>query len=165
MTRASRAGAVTIDGDHATISFERRLRHPITAVWAAITDPRHRAAWFGPTTLDPREGGMLEMVAEGPPAPAEMRRMSGRILVWDPPHVFEHEWRQKIVGDTVVRYELVADGDTTILRFSHSRLRTRDARGYIPGEHAFLDRLEAHLDGEELPSWTARYGEVQGAYA
>ena len=45
--------------------------------------------------------------------------MTGRILVWDPPHVLEHEWKQPIVEDGVVRYELTADGDGTLLRFTH----------------------------------------------
>jgi len=56
------------------------------------------------------------------------------------------------------------EGDATILRFTHSGLRARDAMGYIPGEHAFLDRLEAHLGGAGLPVWTERYAEVKSAY-
>ncbi|TQJ03705.1 hypothetical protein FB471_3472 [Amycolatopsis cihanbeyliensis] len=31
-----------------------------------------------------------------------------RILVWEPPRVFERDWRQGIVEDGVVRYEEVA---------------------------------------------------------
>ena len=61
----------------------------------------------------------------------------------DPPHVFEHAWRQKLIGDTVVRYELRRDGDVTVLRLEHRGLRPKDAAGYAPGQHAYLDRLEA----------------------
>jgi Activator of Hsp90 ATPase homolog 1-like protein len=68
--------------------------------------------------------------------------MTGRILVWDPPHVLEHEWRQGIVEDGVVRYELAEDGDATVLTFTHRGLGINNARGFIPGTHAFLDRLE-----------------------
>jgi uncharacterized protein YndB with AHSA1/START domain len=60
---------VMIEGDYATITFVRRLPHPIVAVWAAITDPEHRAVWFGPLSIDPRQGGMIEMVV-APPAHA-----------------------------------------------------------------------------------------------
>jgi uncharacterized protein YndB with AHSA1/START domain len=160
----TRNGTITRNGESATITFERRLPYPISAVWAAITDPQQRGMWFGPTTLEARVGGTIEMTAEGPPAPPAMRRMTGRILVWDPPHVFEHEWKQSIVGDSVARYELTADGDATLLRFTHSGLRARDAQGYIPGQHAFLDRLEAHLGSTGLPVWTERYAEVKSAY-
>jgi hypothetical protein len=31
------------EGDYAIITFVRRLPHPIAAVWAATTDPEHRA--------------------------------------------------------------------------------------------------------------------------
>lgn len=158
-------GKIVIDGERTALVFERRIPRPIEAVWAAITEPEQRATWLGPTTIEPREGGRIETTAEGPPAPREMRQIAGRILVWDPPRVLEHEWKQSLIGDTVVRYELTPDGDATILRFTHSRLTERDARGYIPGTHAYLDRLEAYLGGSEMPRWMERYGALQPSYA
>ena len=155
-----REGKLTVDGDRAVLTFERRLSFPVDVVWSAITDPQQRAQWFGETVIDAREGGAIEMVATGPPLPADRMRMTGRILVWDPPNVLEHEWKQPIVEDGVVRYELTADGDGTLLRFSHRGLGVRNASGFRGGTHAFLDRLEAHLAGVELPDWTARRLEV-----
>jgi len=111
-------GRLTVDGDRAVLNFERRLPFPVEVVWSAITDPEEREQWFGVTTIEAREGGTIEMVATGPPLPPERKRMTGRILVWDPPHVLEHEWKQPIVEDGVVRYELTADGDGTLLRFT-----------------------------------------------
>lgn len=158
-------GRLTIDGDRAVLSFERRLPFPIEAVWSAITDPGERREWFGETTLDGREGGSIEMVATGPPLPPDRKRMTGRILVWDPPHVFEHEWRQPIVEDGVVRYELTPDGAGTLLKFTHRGLGVRNASGFIGGTHAYLDRLQAYLAGDPLPEWTRRREEVNRAYA
>lgn len=158
-----REGKLTVDGERAVLTFERRLSFPIETVWSAITDPDERAQWFGETSIDAREGGAIEMVATGPPLPAERKRMTGRILVWDPPNVLEHEWKQPIVEDGVVRYELTADGDGTLLRFSHRGLGVRNASGFRSGTHAFLDRLEAHLAGEEPPDWTVRRLEVIGS--
>jgi uncharacterized protein YndB with AHSA1/START domain len=86
--------------------------------------------------------------------------MTGRILVWDPPHVLEHEWKQPIVDDGVVRYELTPDGDGTLLRFSHRGLGVRSAGGFRGGTHAYLDRLEAYLAGRTPPDWTARRLEI-----
>src|SRR5204863_194918 len=37
--RGPRAGRLTFEGDFATLTFERTLRHPVEAVWEAITDP------------------------------------------------------------------------------------------------------------------------------
>jgi uncharacterized protein YndB with AHSA1/START domain len=157
---SARAGRLTVDGDRAALNFERRLPFPIEVVWSAITDPAEREQWFGPTMIDAREGGSIDMVATGPPLPPERKRMTGRILVWDPPNVLEHEWKQPIVEDGVVRYELQPDGDGTVLRFSHRGLGVRNAGGFFGGTHAFLDRLEAYLAGDELPDWITRRLEV-----
>ncbi len=157
-------GTIKIEGESATFTFVRRLAHPIEAVWAAITEPARRAVWFGATTLDGRPGGLIETDPDDPPVPPAVKHMSGRILVWDPPHVLEHEWNQAIVESSVVRYELAADGEATILTFTHRGLSMRNAQGFIPGTHAYLDRLGAFLDGVALPAWGQRYGEVQGRY-
>jgi len=157
-------GFISVEGDVATLTFKRRLKHPIEAVWSAITDPEQRADWFGTTVIDGRTGGTVEMVAEGPPASREQRTIKGRISVWDPPSVFEHEWNQPLVEKSIVRYELAAEGDETILTFTHRGLSLPNAQGYISGTHAFLDRLTAHLDRTELPDWRQRYAEVQQAY-
>jgi uncharacterized protein YndB with AHSA1/START domain len=156
-------GQLLVDGDSAVLNFERRLPFPIDAVWSAIADPAERGQWFGETSLEPREGGLIDMVATGPPLPPERKRMTGRILVWDPPNVLEHEWKQPIVEDGVVRYELTADGDGTLLRFTHRGLGVRNASGFRGGTHAFLDRLEAYLAGDELPDWVQRRLEITGS--
>lgn len=153
-------GRLTLDGDHAVLTFVRHLPHPVEAVWAALTDPAQRAAWFGATTLDPRTGGLIETVPAGPPTPVPDKRITGRIRVWDPPYVLEHEWHQAIVEDSVVRYELSRDGEGTLLRFTHRGLGVRNARGFTPGTHAFLDRLQSHLAGAPLPHWGRRYAEL-----
>ncbi|RDH79327.1 ATPase [Mycolicibacterium moriokaense] len=155
-----REGQLTVDGDRAVLVFERRLPYSVDLVWSAITDPDQRGQWFGETSIDGREGGLIDMVATGPPLPPEMKRMTGRILVWDPPHVLEHEWRQAIVEDSVVRYELAPDGAGTLLRFTHRGLGARNATGFRAGTHAFLDRLEAYLAGDEPPDWSTRRQEI-----
>jgi uncharacterized protein YndB with AHSA1/START domain len=164
MDHPGRKGTVVTEGETASVVFERRLPYPIEAVWSALTDPEERARWFGRTTLEARQGGAVAMIADGPPMPEEVRSMTGAVLVWDPPHVFEHEWKQKLIGDTVVRYELRRDGEGTVLKLVHRGFRPKDAAGYAPGEHAYLDRLEAALANEVVPDWQRRYGEVAELY-
>jgi uncharacterized protein YndB with AHSA1/START domain len=166
-------GRLDVHGNLATMTFRRRLPYPIDAVWAAITDPVERGAWFGTTTIEARAGGTITMTPEDPPAAPEAKQMTGRILVWQPPSdpgtgtrtaVLEHEWRQRIVQDGVVRYDLSEDGDATMLVFSHSGLSLRTAEGFIPGTHAFLDRLAAHLAADEIPDWGRLYAWHATAY-
>jgi hypothetical protein len=46
----------------------------------------------------------------------------------------------------------------------HKGLRPKDAAGYVPGQHAYLDRLEASLSGAPVPDWQARYADVAMLY-
>lgn len=153
-------GELVIDGDRATLRFERWLPHPVETVWTAITDPSERARWMGPTTIEPRQGGHIDMVPADPPAPVDAKRMTGRITVWDPPHVFEHEWNQRIVEPGVVRYELHPENDGTRLLLIHRGLGVRNAGGFRPGTHAYLDRLAAVLSGTPPPAWSERYQQL-----
>ncbi|MBA0046369.1 SRPBCC family protein [Mycobacterium sp. NPDC050853] len=172
----NRFGQLTVDGDRAALTFERRLPYPVETVWSAIADPEQRRAWIGETTLETRTGGQFQMVPSGPPLPTEAKRVTGRVLVWEPPHVLEHEWKQAILDEpharrgsepahSVVRYELSADGDGTLLRFTHRGLSVQHANGFRPGTHAFFDRLIAYLDGEPMPEWGQRYQEIAALIA
>ena len=161
-----RAGTVTYEGDAAVIVFERRLRHPAEVVWRALTEPEHLARWYlTEARIDGRAGGAIDYVS-GP----NRLHVTGRILVWDPPRIFEHEWNLAAEkwhpgGErSVVRWELTPDGDGTILRVIHRGLSRRTASGFVAGIHAFLDRLEEELDGAALTDWTERVGEVRARY-
>jgi uncharacterized protein YndB with AHSA1/START domain len=158
-----RTGRLIVDGDYAVLHFERKLPFSVEQVWAAITDPVHRDKWMGKTSIEPRTDGFVTTVASRPPIPPDQKRMSGRILVWDPPRVFEYEWKQPIVEPGVVRYELHPDGAGTLLRFSHRGLSAPNASGFRSGTRAFLDRLEALLAGEPLPNWAQRVEAITGA--
>ena len=162
MTRAD--GTLAVAGEIAVIAFERRLGHPIEAVWAALTDPEELAVWLGPGTLEHREGGQVSIRTGPGDRPERQRTISGRVLTWEPPRVLEHEWVQPALDISVVRYELEADGGGTVLRFTHRRSVAPGATGGRAGWHAYLDRLAAHLDGLPVPAWSERRAEVQDAY-
>ena len=162
----SRAGRLTFEGDYATLSFERTFRHPVEAVWEAITDPEHLALWYmTEARLDPRPGGTIDYRS----GPARLH-VTGKILAWEPPRVFEHEWNVEPRKDfpkgerSVVRWELTPVGEGTLLRFRHRRLTRQTATVFAGGMHAFLDRLEDQLDGRPLVDWAARIGEVRPEY-
>ena len=152
---SSRAGTLTFEGDFATITFERRIRHPAQVVWSALTESEHLARWYMTTArLDTREGGSIDYRS----GPAQYH-VTGKILTWQPPRVFEHEWnveprKELPKGEkSIVRWELTAEGESTLLRLTHKRLTRPTAIGFVSGIHAFLDRLEDELDGAHR-SWT-----------
>jgi uncharacterized protein YndB with AHSA1/START domain len=162
VTRAD--GTFVVSGEIAVIAFERRLGHPIETVWAALTEPEEISAWLGPGTLELREGGQVSIRTGPEDRPERQRMISGRILVWDPPRVLEHEWIQPGLDVSIVRYELEADAGETLLKLTHRRSVTPGATGGRAGWHAYLDRLAAHLDGDPVPAWSERRAAVQDTY-
>ena len=161
-----RAGTLTFEGEYATIAFERRLHHPVDRVWEMLTEPEHLGQWYmTKARIDPREGGSIEFWS----GPAQLH-VTGKILAWDPPRLFEHEWNLEPRKDfpkgeeSIVRWELTPEGEGTLLRITHRRLTRRTATGFVGGLHGFLDRLEDQLEGAPLTDWPRRVEEVRPNY-
>jgi len=163
----SRKGQLVLEGDTATLIFRRVLHHAPAQVWDAIATPEGLKEWLmcSEARIDGRNDGIIETVS-GPPR----YRSRGKILTWDPPHVFEYEWKVAPVGEmplgqnAIFRYELTPQGSSTLLTVTYRRLTKQSAPGFLPGTHAFLDRLEAQLDEEPLPDWTSRFTELLSQY-
>ena len=166
MNQPPEKGQVLLEGATATLMFKRHLAHPPEVVWAALTDPEQLREWFMTAAkIDGRRGGTVDMVS----GPARFH-VTGRILEWDPPKIFEYEWnvepRTELPNGerSVVRWELMPSEEGTLLTLTHRHLTRATAGGFAPGTHVFLDRLEAYLNKMPLPDWTRHYGEVQSAY-
>ena len=163
----SRQAEITHEGDHATIVFKRLLKHEPGRVWDAITKPEELGQWLmcSSAKIEGKVGGSIDMVS----GPAQFH-VTGKILVWDPPHVYEHEWKvapgPEMPGgeDAVFRYELFPQGSNTLLTVTYRRLTRRTAGGFGPGGHVLLDRMEAQLDGTPLPGWMPRFAELLALY-
>ncbi len=159
-------GAILEEGEKATLVFRRRLSRPPEAVWRALTDPAELSKWYMTTaTIDGRKGGTIDFVS----GPAHLH-VTGIILAWDPPRVFEHEWRVQPRAelesgeDAIIRWELKREGEGTLLHLEHRALNRMTALGFAPGTHAFLDRLEARLGHQPMPGWQQRYEQVAPSY-
>ena len=162
--QTSRLGRVTVDGDNAVLAFERRLQHPVEDVWRAITEPSELSKWhLQQVKIDGTIGGRVEFFSGND-------RVTGNILAWEPPHVFEHEWKVDRPGFPlaeygVIRWELMEEGDATVLKLTHRDLTKQSVYNFAPGSHAILDRLEALLDGRPLPDWMSRSEELRKVYS
>jgi uncharacterized protein YndB with AHSA1/START domain len=162
-------GTVTIEGEYATLRYERRLSHPREVVWKAITEPKELAGWMNTkAVIDGSNGGTIDFVNT-----VSGFRTTGRILSWNPKRVFEHEWHiapNPSLPDgeleAIIRWELKQDGDSndTLLILTHSRLTKLTSLRFAPGWHAYLDRLEASLNNEVPPDWMQRLAEVKELY-
>jgi len=131
-------GAVVMEGTKATLEFRRRLASSPEVVGKALTDSSELSRWYmTKAVIDGREGGTIDFIA----GPSRLH-VTGRILTWRPPTVFEHEWkvspRPELQSgeDAIIRWELLRDGEGTILHHEHSELNRETALGFAPGTHA-----------------------------
>ncbi|HZI70491.1 MAG TPA: SRPBCC family protein [Nitrososphaeraceae archaeon] len=163
-------GIVTIEGEYAALTYKRRFSHPIEVVWKAITDPNELGGWMNTkAVIDVKNGGTIDFVNT-----VSGFHTTGRILVYDPQSVFEHEWHiapntslPHGESESVIRWELKQYGDSnnTLLTLTHSRLTNPTSLNFAPGWHAYLDRLEASLNNEVQPGWVQRFGELKELYS
>jgi uncharacterized protein YndB with AHSA1/START domain len=153
--KIEKAAELTVSGEFATLVFRRRLRHPPERVWQAITDPEQMRSWFlTEAKVEGRPGGTVDLVT-GP----DRVHATGRVLEWDPPRLWEHEWNV-LPGPflpkgeaAIVRWELTPVSDGTLLEVTHRRLTRATAETFARGIRGFMDRLAAQLDGTPLPEW------------
>ncbi len=156
-------GEVKIEGNRATLVFDRVLRQSPNEVWNALVDPAKFGAWYNAqAVIDARVGGAFE-VQSGP------FTWGGAITEMNPPYVFAYQHNHAPCDEmptgveTQVRRELEQIDSGTWLSFTQRGLKSTD--GFAPGTHVVLDSLEAFLNGDELPDFGGRYEEVEPLYA
>jgi uncharacterized protein YndB with AHSA1/START domain len=141
-------GSYTTVGGRPAVRFERRLSHPIDAVWRAVTEPEELAHWFpAAVELELRLGGRIHFTHTDGAAPPS----AGEILELEPPRRLAFSW-----GDERLQIELAPDGDAGCrLTFTHVLSTREQAARDAAGWHVCLDRLRQRLDGDAADAPTA----------
>jgi uncharacterized protein YndB with AHSA1/START domain len=146
--------------NHPTLTFERRLSHPVDRVWRAITETDELQHWFPSKVVIDELLPDAEMTFEFEDMPLDApSSMGGRVTDVDPPRLFAFFW-----GEDHLRFELrpVDDGTGCTLSLT-VQLDARDkAARDAAGWHVCLDRLVTRL-GEESTGeeWRHYYDEYQ----
>jgi uncharacterized protein YndB with AHSA1/START domain len=141
------------------VTLQRTFRVSMEELWSALVDPDRIGSWFAPAKIDPRVGGRIELAAHD-----GSRMMEGMIRVFDVPRIFEYDWISEY-ETTVVRYELQEDGAGTRLTLTERLLTDKATERRGAGWHHHLERLEAHLLGQESPPSEARWRQLREVYA
>jgi uncharacterized protein YndB with AHSA1/START domain len=126
-----------------TLRFERRLAHPATKVWHALTDPGALRQWFPQEVEgDFRPGGkILFSHLKG-----DLPGFGGEIVECDPPRLLAYTW-----GSDLLRWELRPDGDGCLLVFTDTFAEGGKTAPDGAGWHVCLEALYASLDGTTRP--------------
>jgi uncharacterized protein YndB with AHSA1/START domain len=154
----------TVD-EQPTLRFERRIGHPVQAVWEAVTQPSELAHWFPcEVEVDLRLGGRMSFHFPQLSLPDQASTLLGEVTELDPPTRFAFLW-----GEDHLRFALepIEDGEACMLRFT-VELDARDkAARDGAGWHVCLDALERLLDGDpvqrpyESDGWRVHYEEYE----
>ncbi len=136
------AGVITwADDGHAGVRFDRHIAAVrMEALWAAVTQDAHLAAWLDRSTCTPGVGGRVSLRA---PLVA-----SGFVTVWDPAWTLELAATaadDRPVG--VVRWDFERDATGSGIILQHRRIPAAVVAEWASGWAAALDRLEVHVVG------------------
>ncbi len=151
-------GSLRVEGERRAVRHERRYNATPEEVWAALTAPEQVRNWLAEMTIEARAGGRITFAWENG------YTHEGVVRVFDPPTTFEYTWEE---GEpSVVRFELVSDGEGTLLVLDHSKIVADSAASIGAGWHMHLDAMEALLGGSpQTPAeWNARYDGILPAY-
>ncbi len=141
----------TIEGKP-TLRFERHLPHSVDRVWRAVTEPAELARWFvAPVEWGPELGEFWEAMGQ-----------RGEITELEAPNLLRWTW-----GDETYSFELSAEGEGSLLVFTHGFSDGSLGAQHASGWEAYFRRLDAHLDGDYLDEMEAHDGaeEVHERYA
>jgi uncharacterized protein YndB with AHSA1/START domain len=144
-----------IAADAATsLEIRRVYPYPVTAVYAAWTDPAQIACWMGPSdafgateaALDLRAGGRYRFVMHAPDG--EVHRVGGtfREVVPNRRLVYTWTWESTPERESLVTVEFRSAGQGTELVLTHQRFADTAARHrHHQGWIGCLDRFGRHL--------------------
>lgn len=140
------------------LKLERLLDAPADKVWRALTDRNEMKNWYF-TLADFRvEVGFTFQFAGGP-SPERQYTHLCEIKEIVPGKKLSYSWRyQGYSGDSLVTFELEAQGSKTLLRFSHTGLDTfpadnpdMSAKNFAAGwNHIVLKALPEYVERKSV---------------
>jgi uncharacterized protein YndB with AHSA1/START domain len=154
-------GKLRAEGGRCGVRFERRYDATPDELWSALTEPDRLGRWLADVAdLELRVGGRFLLRWQESDGTQET---DGTILALEPGKLLELNWTYPGEPDSVARFELMPDGDGTILVLDHRGLPPGAIAGYGAGWHSHLDSLDAYLAGGRA-DWSARFQELGPAY-
>jgi uncharacterized protein YndB with AHSA1/START domain len=140
------------------VRFERRIEHPIEAVWKAIATPDGIKGWLGTANIALEQGGDVRLQFDKTVGNV----VEGHVTEVDPPHVLEYTFGQP---DSILRWELAEAGpDATRLILTHTLPTPEHRAQTAAGWHTLLDMIPPAIEGQD-PQWSKeRWDEVHQQY-
>jgi uncharacterized protein YndB with AHSA1/START domain len=137
------------------LKLDRTLNAPVERVWKALTEGAQIARWYGPSDdfrievmeWDCRVGGDYRVAMHHKEGQTHTCFGTFKTLLPNERIAYSWAWEGQPPMDTLVTFELAAEGDRTHLSFTHAGFPAEEAR-------------EQHRMG-----WTGSLERLQGAVA
>jgi len=121
------------------VRITRRYEAEPDEVWAALTEPASLGRWLGrPGRIELSPGGAFELEV-GPAG------LDARVREVEPGRVLELGWRYGDEDPSVLRFELTAEGEGTVLVLDHRQIEEPVGMAYMSRWTASIGRLGALL--------------------
>lgn len=122
------------------------LNAPVERVWKALTDNKQMQAWyFDIADFKPEVGFEFSFTGQGSDVTDFVHLC--RITAVEPERLLQHTWAYEgRSGESVLTWELTADGDKTHLKLTHEGLHTFAAHGKDFGRDSFNGGWEEILN-------------------
>jgi uncharacterized protein YndB with AHSA1/START domain len=147
-------GIIEEIGGRKQVHFARIFAAPLERVWEAVSTSEGLSGWFTETTIDAQEGGTITMTFPG--------HGTYPVVKVEPPRVLEFQFDDD--PGNVVRIELFAGGDETLLVLTNRMGATDLTADHRIGWHYHLDRLPSWLTGEPDPRGAGHHESVSEFY-
>ena len=140
------------------------MPYTIDDLWKALVDPDAVRQWFGAWSIDPQEGGDIQLGFGETIVPRSIRTIS-------PPHTLAYTWEQDGEAPSLVQYDLLRVGDSqTLLTVSQEPLEARITVDVAPGWHSMMDRLSTYLvtrtlAAQDKDGWAQLYAPYEAKLA
>ena len=118
MTVQEQLGEIRLEGDRASVRFERRYAATPADFWSAVTEPDRLARWLGPVEGDLRLGRVVRILFEPGTGDIAMVRVAG----CEPWQWLEVIWDWGKEAESILRIELADRGGETLSVLDHRRL-------------------------------------------
>jgi uncharacterized protein YndB with AHSA1/START domain len=138
------------------VHFARIFAAPLERVWEAVSTSEGLSGWFTETTMDAQEGGTITMTFPG------HGTYTYPVVKVEPPRVLEFQFDDD--PGNVVRIELFAGGDETLLVLTNRMGATDLSADHRIGWHYHLDRLPSWIAGEADPRGEGHHASVELLY-
>jgi uncharacterized protein YndB with AHSA1/START domain len=123
------------------LRLTRHYRAAPEEVWAALTEHDPLARWLAtPVEIDLRSGGSFRLRL------SERETMNGRVRAVEPPWALELDWMRAGEEPSIIRFDLSAEDDGTLLVLEHRRIEAQIGMRYAAVWERRLLQLDAVVE-------------------